>query len=330
MGALLIAGWIGDATAISIVDDASVAEARALVRDAAASLAPTAREQLVTAASELARNQLVHAGGGTIGVRAISRSGVAGLEVIAADGGRGIADPSTALQGTPRASGSLGVGLSAARRQVEEMDIDVRIGAGSCVRVRSFVSPVTRSEVGVFSLAHPDETVIGDHAQILRDDRTVTIAVADGLGHGAPARDSAERVIGVVATTAPLEQLFAQAHQAVLGARGAVMAIARVGTEIEYASVGNIGSRIIGSDGTVRMLSAMSGTLGSALPRRILTEKLNRQPDDSVVICTDGILTRFDLSEAPAIVRAHPVAIAHYIVRRFARGTDDALVVVAR
>lgn len=331
MGAILIAQWLGDATIIAVRDEASVSEAREAVRANATVLDPTRREQLVAAASELAHNQLAHVGGGSLGIREISRGGIPGIEVIAADRGGGIADPSTALQGHPRTTGSLGVGLSAARRQVDEIDLDVRIGAGSCICLRTFSAPVPRSEVGVFARAHPRETVIGDHALVVRDDRATTIAVVDGLGHGQPALAAATRAVAAVTPEAALDQMFARAHKGLHGARGAVMALARITDgELEHASVGNVASRIIGIDGSLRLLTATPGTLGSVLPRRILNERIGLRSTDLVVLCSDGILTRFDLAGEPAIALQHPVAIARYIVERFARGTDDAIVVVVR
>src|SRR6185503_17311143 len=103
-------------------------------------------ESLAAAASELAHNQLAHAMRGHIALRAVDRAGVPGLEVIAADAGPGIADPARALRGEPRRAGSLGVGLSAAQRLSHEMDLDVRGGEGTCVRLRRFAAPVARRE----------------------------------------------------------------------------------------------------------------------------------------------------------------------------------------
>jgi anti-sigma regulatory factor (Ser/Thr protein kinase) len=331
VGALLISQWLGGADAYEIVDEASVSVVRDAVRGRATMLEPSAREQLVAAASELAHNQLAHASGGVIGVRAISREGVAGIEVIAADRGRGIVDPRTALRGIPRASGSLGVGLSAARRQAAELDVDVRIGEGTCIRARTFAGPVTPSEVGIYARAHPGELVIGDHAGVQRDDTATTIAVIDGLGHGQPARDAANLAFAEVGRGGPLEVVMQQTHRALGGTRGAVMSIARVaGTAIEHAGIGNIATRIVGTDGSLQLLPSAPGTLGSTLPRRIAVEPLTRRATDLVVLCSDGILTRCDLADEPNILREHPIAIAQRIVERFLRGTDDAIVAVAR
>ena len=170
MGALLIHDWLADALSQAVVDEASVSQLREEVRRVAAGrLDATTTEQLVTAASELGMNQLVHAGGGRVAVLPIERAGVVGVEVIAADAGPGIATPSAALRGEvgPHTKG-LGAGLSAVLRLCQEVDFDVRQGEGTCVWARSYASALPRSEVAILGRPHPHERVSGDHAAFAR------------------------------------------------------------------------------------------------------------------------------------------------------------------
>lgn len=327
MGSLLD-HWLGDAARIAIRDDASVSEVREAIR-AQAPLPALAIERTAAAASELARNQLAHAVGGVIGIRRVERSGIAGIEIIAADRGQGIADPIAALRGSPRESGSLGVGLSATSRQADELDLDVRRGAGTCVRIRTFAQPVKRSEVGIFAVPHPDELVIGDHAVVLRDVTGLILAVADGLGHGPAAREAADRAIEQVQRRS-IEDTLAAAHAAMAGTRGAVMSVAHLGDGIEHGGVGNISARLIAVDGTARPFGSAAGTLGSAFPRRVLVDRGALGPNEVFVMFTDGLTSRVDLTHEPALVRQHPIAIAQSLHARFGRGTDDALVAVVR
>jgi anti-sigma regulatory factor (Ser/Thr protein kinase) len=336
VGEILIDHWLGTGDRIAIVDDASISEVREAVRACGrgAGLAADAYERLAAGASELAHNQLAYAVRGMIVVRQIERAGVVGVEVAAADRGRGIPDPDTALAGARRVSGSLGVGLSAAARQTDEIDVDTREGTGTCVRVRSFAARVRKSEVGVIARPHPDESVIGDHAVHVRSGDTVTIAVADGLGHGVLAREAADRALAEVVArpTRRLEDLLAGAHAALAGTRGAVMAIARVdgGGGIDHASIGNIGSRIIAPDGRARALGSVAGTLGIAYPRRLPVERVQLAPDELLVLFSDGLASRLDLVADPMATRRHPCAVAQRLLALFARGTDDALIAVVR
>jgi anti-sigma regulatory factor (Ser/Thr protein kinase) len=334
MGAILIEHWLAGAERISIVDQASISEARELVRarGSALGLSALATEKLAAAVSELAHNQLAHAVRGEVGLRATERAGVAGLEVVAADRGKGISDPGEALRGTLRAAGSLGVGLSAAARQVDELDLDIRWGAGSCISVRCFVSPVRRSELGILARAHPDETTIGDTAIALRAGDRLTLGVVDGLGHGPLAREPADRALDVIMrqSSDPVDDQLRAIHRALVGTRGAVMALARIGDRLEHAGVGNISTRVIGLDGVARPLASTAGTLGSVLPRRIHVDDLALQPGELVVMSSDGLSSRVDLTHEPAMLRQHPIVIAQHLLSRFTRGTDDAIVAVVR
>lgn len=84
-----------------------------------------ALEGLVLAATELATNLVRHARGGRIAVDVVERAGRAGVEVRGDDEGPGIADLERALlDGVSTAEGSLGGGLGAMRRAVDEFSID--------------------------------------------------------------------------------------------------------------------------------------------------------------------------------------------------------------
>lgn len=334
VGAVLIDHWLAGSERVEIIDDASISEARGLVRarGAALGIPVLSIEKLAAAISELARNQLAHAMRGEIGLRSTERGGVVGLEVIAADRGRGISDPTEALRGAPRMTGSLGVGMSAAARQVDELDFDIRWGAGSCISLRCFVSPVRRNEVGILARAHPDETTIGDSAIAWRAGGRLTLGVVDGLGHGPLAREAADRALEVVVHHAldPVDSQLRSIHQALVGTRGAVMAIACIADRVEHASVGNISTRVVGLDGVARPLASSAGTLGSVLPRRIHVDALALRQDELFVMSSDGLSTRIDLTHDLAMIRQHPIVIAQHLLARFARGTDDAIIAVVR
>ena len=91
--------------------------------------------KLVTAASELARNTLIHGGGGTATIQPIEKRGRQGLELIFVDEGPGIEDVEAALTDGYTSGGGLGLGLGGSRRLVNEFWIDSTPGEGTCVRV---------------------------------------------------------------------------------------------------------------------------------------------------------------------------------------------------
>jgi serine/threonine-protein kinase RsbT len=90
--------------------------------------------KLVTAASELARNTLVHGGGGKALVEVVqSARGRAGVRVDFVDEGPGIADVALALTDGWSSGSGLGLGLSGARRLVDEFELTSAPGAGTSV-----------------------------------------------------------------------------------------------------------------------------------------------------------------------------------------------------
>ena len=92
--------------------------------------------KLVTAASELARNALVHGGGGTARVEVVtSGTGKPGVRVGFTDDGPGIADLDLALTDGWTSGEGLGLGLSGARRLVDEFELTSKPGSGTSVVV---------------------------------------------------------------------------------------------------------------------------------------------------------------------------------------------------
>jgi serine/threonine-protein kinase RsbT len=92
--------------------------------------------KLVTAASELARNTLVHGGGGSVRVEVVtSPDGRKGVKLRFTDKGPGIADIELALQDGWSSGSGLGLGLSGSRRLVDEFELDSSPGCGTTVVV---------------------------------------------------------------------------------------------------------------------------------------------------------------------------------------------------
>jgi serine/threonine-protein kinase RsbT len=89
----------------------------------------------VTAASELARNALVHGGGGTMRIEIVQNGTKRGLHLVFEDQGPGIPDIARALQDGFSTGGGLGLGLGGAKRLVNEFDIESRVGEGTSVCV---------------------------------------------------------------------------------------------------------------------------------------------------------------------------------------------------
>jgi serine/threonine-protein kinase RsbT len=120
-----------------VASDQDVVRVRQLVRTEAVAVKLSLVDQtkVVTAASELARNTLVYGGGGTVEVSRVDNGRRQGIRIVFADDGPGIADLELALTDGYTTGGGLGLGLSGARRLVDEFDIDTVVGRGTCITV---------------------------------------------------------------------------------------------------------------------------------------------------------------------------------------------------
>lgn len=93
------------------------------------------RTKFVTAASELARNTLVHGKGGTLTISEIEYEGKVGIRLVFEDTGPGISDIGRALQDGFSMAKTMGYGLGGARRLVDEFDIESTVGSGTKVTI---------------------------------------------------------------------------------------------------------------------------------------------------------------------------------------------------
>jgi serine/threonine-protein kinase RsbT len=91
--------------------------------------------KMVTAASELARNALVYGRGGTMHWEVVQRESSRGLKLLFADEGPGIANIDLAMKDGWTSGNGLGMGLSGAKRLVNEFAIDSRVGTGTRVTI---------------------------------------------------------------------------------------------------------------------------------------------------------------------------------------------------
>ena len=122
---------------IEVTTDQDVVRVRQLVRTVAVEVKLSLVDQtkLVTAASELARNTLVYGGGGTVEIGRVQNGRRSGIRIVFADNGPGIADVDLALTDGYTTGNGLGLGLSGARRLVDDFDIETAVGQGTSITV---------------------------------------------------------------------------------------------------------------------------------------------------------------------------------------------------
>jgi serine/threonine-protein kinase RsbT len=111
--------------------------ARQLVRKLTQELGFSLVDQtkMVTAASELARNALIYGRGGTMHWEKYNGGERRGLKLLFADEGPGIPNMDLAMTDGWTSGNGLGMGLTGAKRLVNEFDIDTKVGGGTRVTI---------------------------------------------------------------------------------------------------------------------------------------------------------------------------------------------------
>ena len=288
--------------------------------------------------TELATNLLKHAGRGEIVVRPIVKRGTAGVELLALDGGSGIANLAQSLRDGYSTAGSPGTGLGAIARIAAEFDIQTQPGKGTAVMARFWAgkaAAIPEDHVGVGAICKPmpGETRSGDgwSCELLAD--RCILALVDGLGHGPGAAAAAELAIASVRqhrTKAPAA-IVQYAHDALRATRGAALAVAEIDwprQALRYCGVGNISATIIAGD-NLRHLVSYNGTAGHEA-RKIVEFTYPWSANALLIMHSDGLMTRWNLQAYPGLIQRHPSLIAGVLYRDFVRGRDDVTVVAVK
>ncbi|MDB6142232.1 MAG: anti-sigma regulatory factor [Pseudomonas sp.] len=91
--------------------------------------------KMVTAVSELARNTMVYGGGGDMDWQIIEEGVRSGLRITFRDEGPGIPDLKLAMTDGWTSGSGLGLGLTGAKRLVDEFELDTAPGAGTRITI---------------------------------------------------------------------------------------------------------------------------------------------------------------------------------------------------
>jgi serine/threonine-protein kinase RsbT len=119
-----------------------VVAARQFVRSWATELGLSLVDQtkIITAASELARNAVIHGGGGLIRLEMLQETAKRGLRLTFEDRGPGIADIEKAMTDGYTTGNGLGLGLGGAKRLSHEFYIDSVPGSGTRITITRWKS----------------------------------------------------------------------------------------------------------------------------------------------------------------------------------------------
>ncbi|HET7789689.1 MAG TPA: SpoIIE family protein phosphatase [Gemmatimonadales bacterium] len=197
-------------------------------------------------------------------------------------------------------------------------------------------APVTPAlEWGVAARTNPGHAVSGDSYVVQPFAGGVLVAVVDALGHGEEAAAAAARAVQAIAAHAadPVLAVTRWCHESLVGTRGAVLSLASFATAkhaMSWLGVGNVEGVLLRGPGARKASRAVlinrGGIVGAELPAP-RDDTLSVAPGDTLIFATDGVRGGFADGLVPT---GPPQQIADSLLQRFAKGTDDALVLVAR
>jgi hypothetical protein len=190
-------------------------------------------------------------------------------------------------------------------------------------------------EWGVAGVALPGFSESGDRHVFQPFDGGALVAVMDGLGHGRQAAAAAIEACSILQDNAGenVISLVQRCHAGLRNTRGATISLASFNFRdslMTWMGVGNVQGIFLRANKTrndrEESLLMRPGVVGSHLPS-LQAAVLPVSPGDSLAFATDGVETTFDYSS----LRCQPPGrAAEAILGRYAKGKDDALIIVAR
>ncbi len=310
-------------------------------------------QEISIAVTELSENLIEHSSiEGRIICSVIEDIGKKGLQILSEDKGPGIKDIGAAIKDGFSDAGTLGIGLGAVRRMMDEFDISsktergrhdiyeqAKAGIGTVIIARKWVSakkgttPALEkgTRFGIFSRSKKDEQYNGDGYFLKYYDGKAFISVIDGLGHGMAAEEASREAYLCLTDNyrKPLDVNINEMHKRLKRTRGAAASIAliddRAGT-MEYVGIGNVLTRVFKAEEPVHPAN-YNGIVGS----NIRTFKVFTYPwktGNVIIMTSDGISEKYGPEQYPNLINKHPVVIADIILRDFGRGNDDATIIV--
>jgi anti-sigma regulatory factor (Ser/Thr protein kinase) len=284
--------------------------------------------------TELARNLVIHGGGGHVLLRELAEEPEGGIEILAIDRGPGMKNVGECLRDGYSTAGTPGTGLGAIRRMSDFFDLTTAEGRGTVICARLFSAKTKDSprwDTGVVNVAIAGEAVCGDGWAKRETPDAIRVLLADGLGHGIYAAEAAQEAANVFLANIerPPGEALRLMHAALSKTRGAAAAVVAIQpgkSLVTVAGAGNISVRIIDADGKSRQIASVNGTVGANL-HKIQEFTAAWAPQSLLVMHSDGLTSHWDVNAYAGLLQRHPATIAGLLYRDFARGRDDATII---
>lgn len=298
------------------------------------------REEISLVVSELASNIIKYTKRGIITISPVCNEQCEGIMIEAEDDGEGF-NEYTALKDGVSTSGTLGVGLGAVNRLMDEFDIlqrenhtGTRIVCKRWLHDNSNHGEHCPFEFGVFSRPKPNESTNGDTFIIKNIYGATLVGVIDGVGHGVLANHAANAARQYIERHAesPLQDIFRGVERACSATRGVVMALVVLDwkkSTFRYASVGNIEAKIFSYKHEKPKFLVRRGIVGKQAPSPVVTEN-NWHSGDMLVLHSDGISAHWNWNNFASYLNHPAQVISEEIFNVMQKNHDDATIVIVK
>lgn len=320
---------------VPVTDPTSIGEVRrtAMILGQRLGFDETRAGELALLATEASRNVLMHGGGGQVILAGSQNGGSPLAHILAMDSGPGITDVPESMRDGYSTAGTMGGGLGAMKRMASQFEIFT--GPGGTIVFLEVGQRKSGDELQVAGMAvpYPGERVCGDGWTYHREAERVVAMLADGLGHGWGAAEAAQEAITTFQQNVHLApaDLLEVVHAGLRKTRGAVAAVAEIRPGrgvLTFAGIGNVAGRVMTGSNS-RSIASHNGTLGVSVSR-IQEFQLEWSPASTLILHSDGVQTRWDLSAYAGLMAKHAAVIGGALLRDFRRQRDDASVVVIK
>jgi len=290
--------------------------------------------------AEMASNLVKHAGGGQILVKLVRHNDNDGIELISIDNGSGIADINKMVRDGESSKSTLGLGMGAMKRLCDTFQVYSLKNWGTIILCRKYVTgfklhikpPI--AEIRSVVIPKPGETKCGDRFFYIENKNHIKLFLADGLGHGAEAARAVQEAGVAFSSCQELDppEILRYINSAVRKTRGLVgmVAIFDIAQKTwSICGVGNITTKINGPTASKNYLS-YNGIIGLNLPRIMSGQHIVHEKGQYMVMCSDGLRSRWDTLKYTGILRCDLTILAASLIKDFTRATDDSSVAICK
>ena len=283
--------------------------------------------------AEMVSNLVKHAGGGQLLVKLVMEGGMQGIEIISIDNGPGMVDVTRMVADGVSTKNTLGHGLGAMRRLADVFQVYSLKDWGTVILVRVFEEEQTiytkpsRIEIRSVVTPKPGEHECGDGFHSIVTSQRVKLFLGDGLGHGREAAKVVKLAIEAFEKCEETEpqEIIRYIDQEVKKTRGLVATIAIFDLSEQkwrICGVGNISTKI-NSPTSSKGYMAYNGIIGLNLPNTLNALELDYEKGQHLIMCSDGLKSRWDTIRYPAILRYDLSVLSATLLKDYARYTDD-------